>query len=310
MKTNAQFSPGTSVYLDLLLSETPPPPSSVRLDLTGPATNRDARHPGEREIKMRWDFYVRIIPQLVELGVDELVLANLGDAFRCPWLSEAIVFAKQYFHFPRVVLRADILSPSVEQLEEAVGSGIDGLILNFNVSSSEWRTMAGEALAADSNYFMRKLESAMVAREKLFARQGQRCQVYVAQLGTGTHLDDRLQQAITELTKAADHEYFEWLPEQQDLLGVENAEAVPARDGKCHCWTPFTEAHVTADGYLNACRHDYFGSSTVADLNQVTFSEAWHNKTYQHTRSGILLGRLEGTRCARCPIRSEYRPDA
>lgn len=310
MKTDTQQPSAATTYFDLLLSETPPPPTSVRLDLTGPATNRDARHPGEREIKMRWDFFVRIIPQLVELGVKELVLANLGDAFKCPWLIEAIVFAKQYFLFPHVVLRADILSPSVEQLEEAVGAGVDGLILNFNVSSAEWRASADQCLESDPRYFMRKLEKVLAAREQLFNRQGQHCHVYVARLGGSGLASDRLQQAIDEMAEMADHEYFEWLPEKQDLLGVEIGGAVPARDGKCHCWTPFTEAHVTADGFLNACRHDYFGSSTVADLKAMTFSEAWHSKPYQETRSGILQGKLEGTLCARCPIRPGYRPDA
>lgn len=310
MKTDRRTPLATRSYLDLLLSETPPPPASVRLDLTGPATNRDARYPREREIKMRWDFFVRIVPQLVGQGVNELVLANLGDAFKCPWLIEAIVFAKQYFRFPHVVLRADILSPSVAQLEEAIGAGVDGLILNFNLSCADWRARADECLASDPHYFRHKMDKAMAARELLHARQGKRCHVYIARLGASSLASTRLQQSITELAEISDHEYFEWLPEKQDLLGVETPTALPARDGKCHCWTPFTEAHVTADGYLNACRHDYFGSSMVADLNQVTFGEAWHSKRYQDTRSGVLQGKLEGTLCARCPIRPGYRPDA
>ena len=310
MRPDAHPSPATRSYLDLLLSETPPPPSSVRLDLTGPATNRDARHPGEREVEMEWDFFVRIGRQLIELGVDELVLANLGDAFKCSWLNEAITYAKQYFYFPHVVLRADMLSSSAEQLEGAVGAGIDGLIFNFNVSCAEWRMRAGECLASDSRFFMRKLEKVMAAREQLFVQQGQRCHIYVAQLGTGAQMGGRVRQAMAEVAAAADHEYFEWLPEKQDLLGVDKAVAQPVRGGKCHCWTPFTEAHVTADGYLAACRHDYFGSSKVADLNQVTFGEAWHSETYQRARSGVLSGKLEGTLCGRCPIRSGYRRDA
>lgn len=310
MKPDAHSSPATRSYVDLLLSETPPPPASVRLDLTGPATNRDARHPGEREVKMRWEFFVRIIPQLVELGVDELVLANLGDAFKCPWLTEAIVFARQYFHFPHAVLRADLLSSSTEQLEAAVGAGLDGLICNFNISCAQWRASADERLAADPRCFVRKLEQAIAARERLFAGQGLRCQVYVARLGAGGQAGARLQRAIAEVAEIADHDYFEWLPEKQDLLAIDGGVAAPARDGQCHCWTPFTEAHVTADGYLTACRHDYFGSSMVANLNQVTFAEAWHSETYQRARSGVLLGKLAGTLCGRCPIRSGYRQDA
>lgn len=310
MKTDAPTSPATQTYLNLLLSEMPPTPASVRLDLTGPATNRDAQHPNEREIKMRWDFFVRISRQLIALGVDELVLANLGNAAQCPWLTEAIAFAKQYFRFPHVVLRADIISSRVEQLDDAVGVGIDGLIFNFNLSCNDWRARADECLTADPRFFMDKLEKVMAARELVFARTGQRCHIYVAQLGRRSQLSARLQQAIAELVEMADHEYFEWLPEKQDLLGVESVVAVPARDGNCHCWTPFTEAHVSADGYLTACRHDYFGSSAVADLNQVTFAEAWHSKKFQHTRSGILQGKLEGTLCSRCPIRPGYRQDA
>jgi hypothetical protein len=310
MKTDAQTFPATHAYVNLLLSETPPPPASVRLDLTGPATNRDARHPEQREIKMRWEFFVQISRQLIAMGVDELVLANLGDACKCPWSNEAIAFAKQYFRFPHVVLRADVLSSSDEQLEGAVDAGIDGLIFNFNVSCAEWRAKADACLADDPQYFMRKLECVMAERERVFARREQRCHIYVAQLGRRAHLSDSLQRAIAELVELADHEYYEWLPEKQDLLGVERAVAEPARDGKCHCWTPFTEAHVTADGFLTACRHDYIGSSTVADLNQVTFGEAWHSKTFQHTRTGVLLGKLEGTLCACCPIRSGYRQNA
>jgi len=297
----------TAQYVSLLMSGTPPPPAFVRLDLSTPETNRDGRHPGARATRMSWSFFSRIASEIEQASPDELVLANLRDAGQCTWIGEAVRFAKDCCAFPHVVLQTDVLSTSPAQVGTAIAAGLDCLVLSFNVACRSWRERTAARLADDPDCLRRPLEQALLAREAQRRAGGRRCLVYVSQLGARRRPGDVIDRAIAELAQLADHDYVEWLPEAQDLVGVpweEPAGAMAAR--RCHCWTPFTEAHVTADGFLSACRHDYFGSAHVANLHTTTFWEAWHSPCFQATRIGLINGELEGTLCGSCPIRGSY----
>jgi hypothetical protein len=297
----------TAQYVALLMSGTPPPPAFVRLDLSTPETNRDGRHPGARSTRMSWNFFTRIASEIEQAGPEELVLANLRDAGRCTWIGEAVRFAKECCAFPHVVLQTDVLSTTSAQVVAAIDAGVDCVILSFNLACRSWRERAAACLADDPDCLRRILAEALLAREAKQRAGGRRCLVHVSQLGGRRRGDTVVGQAVADLALLADHDYVEWLPEAQDLVGAAWHRPVggaPAR--RCHCWTPFTEAHVTADGFLSACRHDYFGSAHVANLNTTAFWDAWHSPCFQKTRIGLINGELEGSLCSSCPIRGSY----
>ncbi|MFZ5509993.1 MAG: SPASM domain-containing protein [Pseudomonadota bacterium] len=284
----------TGAFIDLFRCETPPPPTSVRIDLTPPD---DGHGPDSH---MSWDFFIRITREIRRAGVEDIVLAHLGDAFRCSWLPEAITFAKYFCRFPHVVVRTDVLTPTERQLRSAICAGLDCLVFNFNLACPQWKRETVRRLMADPDYLMRKLLAAKNARDDFFVETRQRCALYVAQLGCIESGDKLLDRAIHALAAEADHNAFE---ELRDVEGVVDADEHQPRGpgaGACACWTPFTEAHITADGFLAACRHDYSGRSHIADLKNVPFLEAWHDPAFQRLRRALITGQTRGTFCSRC----------
>jgi hypothetical protein len=286
----------TGAFIDLFRRETPPAPTSVRIDLTPPDDGRGL------DSHMSWDFFIRVTREIRRAGVDDLVLAHLGDAFRCSWLPEAITFAKYFCRFPHVVARTDVLTPTDRQLRSAICAGLDCLVFNFNLACPQWKRETVRRLMADPDYLMRKLLAAKGARDNFFVETGQRCAIYVARLGCVESGDKLLDRAIHALAAEADHNAFE---ELRDVEGVVDADEhqPPGRvpeAGAGVCWTPFTEGHITADGFLAACRHDYSGRSHIADLKSVPFLEAWHDPVFQRLRRALITGQTRGTFCGRC----------
>lgn len=278
----------TGRFISLFCRETPPLPTTVRLDLTPP--DADGVDPGSH---MSWDFFVRVAREIRREGIEDLVLAHQGDAFECTWLPEAITFAKHFCQFPHVVLRADVLTPDARQIRGAIRAGLDCLVLNFNLACPDWRAAALRRLDDNPGFFAEKLAGAKSAREAFFIESGQRCSLYVATLGRRESGQAELDAAVRSLAEAADHHTFE---ERRDLASPFRGAPV----GGCRCWTPFTEAHVSADGFLVACRHDYNGRSNIADLRQMGFAEAWHEPAFQCLRRALLNGETRGTSCASC----------
>ena len=61
-----------------------------------------------------------------------------------------------------------------------------------------------------------------------------------------------------------------------------------------------TEGHVTSSGKLSACCFDADGRFAMADLNEVSFMDGWHNATFQALRARHLQKDVSGTVCEGC----------
>jgi hypothetical protein len=66
------------------------------------------------------------------------------------------------------------------------------------------------------------------------------------------------------------------------------------------CWSAFTEGHVTAEGKLSACCFDATANWTMADLNKVSFMDAWNSESFVSLREAHLKKDVTGTVCQKC----------
>lgn len=281
-----------------ILNEAPPVPPCVRVDLTAPRPLRTTADLSDTEWLMEWGFFRCLSKELSGLKVKRLMLSNLGDAARCGWLSAAVRFCKKNCEIPEVVLHADLLTSSNEQLAAAMENGLDVLVINLNIASGRWRTQAEEATKSNPGYFKERLLWLLRWRDEFSVAGGKRCLISVIEVGRrDTHL---LHLALSQLTRLPGISPFHWEPDEDSKALVKDRH----HHGDCHCWAPFIEAHVRTSGHLVACAQDYTGNSLIADLKQVTFTDAWLSQAFRKTRHRVLLGDNPGTQCEICHHRA------
>jgi hypothetical protein len=81
-------------------------------------------------------------------------------------------------------------------------------------------------------------------------------------------------------------------------LGGYQSQIVSNQIKKCN--KPFTIAGVTYEGYLNLCCIDFQNYLAIADLNKLSFIDAWNGEMMQNIRKKFIQHDLKGTLCHRC----------
>jgi hypothetical protein len=286
----------TDHFLSLFLNETPPIPASVRIDLSHPIPATPSVMPKSDVPELSHEFFRCIARELKSLGVDEIVLSHVGEARKCGWVAEAVLFAKRQCDFRQVSLRVDPLTASDSQVASAIAAGLDNLIIECNLLCHGWQGRAAMELDKSPNHLVHRVQRFLATRDENSSAEG-RCVIRLEQIGHARG-NTLLATQIQRLVELVD------MPSLEKLPGSDRPTKEDAGTGiRCVCWGPFTEAYINADGHLMACRHDRLGTTFVADLKAREFALAWHSESLRATRLELLNGRTQGTLCAACPGR-------
>lgn len=273
----------TSYYLSLFLNERPPAPVAVRVALSEAAAS------GGRQISR--EFFRCISRELGSLGIEDLVLTESSGAAACPWLGDAVAFAKNVCHLSHVSFRTDLLALDEARINDAFAAGLDCLVLELDWASPAWRQRAEADLAQNPGGFESRLHRLLKRREDNHGH-AHKCLIKVLQIG---HVP-----AAHPLAAV-----IERLAEQSELFAIEKPPrgGATAGDeaGEALCWGPFTEGHIDVDGRLMACGHDRKGVSFVEDLKHTEFMHAWHGEAFRAKRRALLEGRRHACLCDQCP---------
>lgn len=283
-----------SIKLTPFITEQPPLPQSVRLDITTPTALRSARGGFETGGIMDSGLFRCLAKELSNQHISQLVLSSLGDSTQCDWLPGGIRFTRTHCRFNSIALQVDLLSAPEELLGQCIREGTDHLVIYLNQASGKWRAQAQKISAQDPDYFRREITRLIAFRDEHQARSGRRCEISVANaahrashaMALQFHDLDRLPGLV---------------PYTEVLLppGIKPQD-VAAR-GQCHCLSPFIEAHVRTNGHLVACALDHSGYSFTADLTQTTFGDAWKGQAFRMVRQRVARGEKAGRLCEICP---------
>jgi hypothetical protein len=283
-----------SIKLTPYITEHPPLPQAVRLDITTPSALRSARGGFEAGGLMDGGFFRCLTKELSNLHIGQLVLSSLGDSAQCDWLPAGIRFARTHCRFNNLVLQVDLLSAPESQLRQCMREGIGHLVIYLNLASGKWRSQAQSVSASDPEYFQREIGRLISFRDEIQLSKGQRCEISV------TSTAHRATHAMGAYFKDLDR-LPGLVPYKEVLLppGVSAQDA--AARGRCHCLSPFIEAHVRSNGHLVACAMDHSGYSFTADLTHTTFHDAWQGQSYRMVRQRVARGEQAGRLCEICP---------
>jgi hypothetical protein len=286
----------------------PPIPKSVKIELTARcdfncffcAVAKKLR----KKADMDEEFFRRIVREMREAGVEELGVFYLGESFLCPWLPEAIRFAKQDVGFGYVFLTTNGRMATPERIRACMAAGLDSLKFSFNNADAEQFEHVTRVKGKEFRTVVENIKAARQVRDE----GGYSCGLYASSIRYDGEQLVRMENAVAEILPYVDEHY--WLPlyGQAGLTaGANGTRPVAGNPGRLDamrdpipCWAVFTEGHITYDGRLSACCFDHDGRFNMGDLTTMTFREAWHSLTFQRLRAAHLTGNVCGTVCEGC----------
>jgi len=288
----------------------PPCPRSVKIELTARCNFKCSfcatgyRLRDKRD--MDWDFYVKLLKDLKQAGVEEVGMFYLGESFLLPWLPDAIQAAKdEGFEYVFLTTNGSLCTP--DKVQACMAAGLDSLKFSLNYADEEQFKSVAQVKGSLYHDLVRNVKSTRRVRDE----GGYDCGVYGSYINYDGEQGERMKAMVDELEPYLDEVYALPLYSQADLVSVDEKGrgwdikgGNPGRAGNMRpampCWSLFTEARVSYDGHLSACCFDHDGRFRMGDLNEVPFMEAWTCAEFQALRQAHLKGDVSQTVCKEC----------
>lgn len=288
----------------------PPCPRSVKIELTARCNFKCSFCATAYKLRdkadMDRDFYLKLLKELRQAGVEEIGVFYLGESFILNWLPDAIKAAKDE-GFPYVFITTNGSLATEDKVRACMAAGLDSIKFSLNYADEE--QFADIAGVNKSIYpqIIDNIKSTVRVRDE----GGYDCGVYASYINYDGAQGERMMAVVADLEPLLDQVYALPLYSQADLVSVaENERGWTIKGGNpgrfenmrepVPCWSLFTEARVTHDGYLSACCFDHDGRFHMGDLRTTPFMEAWHSEKFQELRRAHLSGDVRETVCGRC----------
>jgi MoaA/NifB/PqqE/SkfB family radical SAM enzyme len=248
--------------------------------------------------------FSRIIRELRAAGVEELGLFYINEPFVSKWLPEAIAEAKEV-GFPYTFVTTNGSALTAARVEACFAAGLNSLKFSINFSDAKQLSDVAQV----SEHFWRKaIENLKMAR-RIRDEGGYGTKIYASSIQFDGEQGKKMEAVVKEIRPFVDEFYFLPLYGMSGATKAAGWKPQPGNPGRLDamrdplpCWACFTEAHITADGFLAAC---CFGSGLdggliMADLKEKSFMEGWNSEEFRKLRRAHLFKDVSGTACAEC----------
>ena len=294
----------------------PPAPRSVKIELTGRCNyrcsfcalrSRASQPAGDMDFKL----FKRITQEMREAGVEEIGLFFLGESFMAKQLlCNAVWFLKHQMPnpMPYVFLTTNGSLADAHTVDDLMAAGLDSLKWSINAADAEQFAQIMQVKPALWELSLQNLRWAREVRDS----HKYATRIYASSIKYDGEQHEKMEKLLTERVRPYVDEHY-WLPlysmgavatQREEELGYKPIAGNQGRIGALReplpCWSCFSEGHVTASGKLSACCFDADGRFAMADLNEVTFMDGWHNATFQALRARHLQKDVTGTVCEGC----------
>lgn len=288
-----------------------PAPPSVKIELTSRCNFQCgfcSHHLGLKTFgDMSWDFYTRIVREMVDAGVKELGLFYIGESFLCSWLAKAVRYAKEAgFQYVFLTTNGSLAFPS--KVRDVMEAGLDSLKFSLNNADPwQFRQITGMA----PSLFDQIKENVKATRAVRDVGKF-KTRLYASSIKYDGVQQQKMEAFVDEVKPFLDEHY--WLPllsfgdqatKSEEQMGLAPVVGNPGRLETMRpplpCWAVFREGHITHEGHLSACCFSSHPTKwKMADLNEVGFMDGWNSPEFQALRKAHLSGNVRGTDCAKC----------
>ena len=295
------------------LSEQPPAPRSVKIEISGRCNYACGfcalrTRPQQPRRDMDFELFSKITREMREAGVEEIGLFYLGESFTNPdLLVAACRHAKVELGFPYVFLtsNASLAEPAI--VERLMQYGLDSLKWSVNAADG---AQFVELMGVKPQLFEDALGNIRAAHE-VRRKGGYRTGLFASSIRYDGAQQAKMEALLKERVIPYVDEHY-WLPlysmamrsaELKAKLGYSpthgNSGRYDPRTGlptrsPLPCWSVFTEGHVRVDGHMSAC---CFGSDSrfdVGDLSRESFMDVWHGPGMRKIRAAQIRTEREG----------------
>lgn len=313
MAITARIDNVTRIPQDFLRPD-PPAPRSVKIEISPRCNYRCgfcALRTREVQPKADMDFglFCRITREMREAGVEEIGVFYLGESFMNPkLLVDCIRYLKLELEMPYVFLTSNASLSAPEAVEECMRAGLDSLKWSVNAADE---SQFERVMAVAPRLFRRALKHIKAAWAVRQAK-GYGTGLYASSIRYDGEQQEKMEALLAEHVRPYVDEHY-WLPlysmgafatQRERELGYRPTAGNQGRLGALRdplpCWSAFTEGHVTAEGKLSACCFDATSNWSMADLNRVSFKEAWNSPAFVRLREAHLRRDVRGTVCEKC----------
>jgi organic radical activating enzyme len=305
-----------------------PIPRSVKLETTT-LCNHDCsycsrQYRDRQHGTMSWDFYLRILDEMKEAGVQQVGLFFLGEPFMIKNLPDWVAESKKRGFF--TFLTTNGTAPTPERIKRVMEAGLDSLKFSCNYFDAQQFVAIARV---NPNLFGRIFKNIMAAR---YTRDlGQyKCELSASSIMYADSQKEAMEEYMSRVAEYVDVTY--WNPfysmslYQDEIEGATGYRPMAGNPGRLKyvngkwvttrepipCWSAW-EGHLGMGDWddelkdyryhLSACCFDGSGKFNMGDLNGpegMSFKEARNSPKFVELRKAHLAKKIEGTVCESC----------
>lgn len=280
------------------MSERPPFPRILKIDICNVCNYScifcpQAKHVGKKG-NIDDKLCMKIIGDAYWAGAREICLSSTGEPLLNKKLPEYIRYAKK-LGYEYIFFNTNGLLMTENLAKDLLISGIDSV--KFSINGAEkyyalvhgvdsYQTVIGNLMGFD-----------MLRKNLRFP-----CKLYVSYVTTKYTYDE------VDKVKADTEQYCDEIM----VMNANNRGGVADEvDRKLYlgddeyayhfpCSQIFNNAYVTSEGYLVACCQDFENNMVMADLNEMSVSDAWNCDRFVEFRKKFLKHEYKGLLCDNC----------
>lgn len=236
----------------------------------------------------------KIIKDSYDAGARELCVSSTGEPLLNNKLEDYISYAKN-LGYEYVFMNTNGYLLDDKRTEKLIESGIDSVKISINAGRKSYQLVHGvdayEKVIENLRNFdrMRKEKNSGV---KVFVS-------YVAIKQTV----DEIEEVKNDTSKYIDSFMYMNANNRGGSADFVTDDIYAGDDEFTYrfpCSQLFNNLYVTAEGYMVACAQDFENNMVIADLHDISVSDAWNSETFVNFRENYLKGNIKGTLCENC----------